>query len=152
MKLYAGLICILMGFSIQVNASQQTRLESWTFDPLVVSSSGNQEVSLRVQTDGSTSEVKLVLANGSVRLLEHQGNGLFLTTLFSAETLYGEWRKYVKRNYIGQLDLGGGEIYPLSINIDDGSIPEVTVLDLDETTRISPRTVNFYIPGNHPRS
>jgi len=150
MKLYAGLICILMGFSIQVNASQQTRLESWTFDPLVVSSSGNQEVSLRVQTDGSTSEVKLVLANGSVRLLEHQGNGLFLTTLFSAETLYGEWRKYVKRNYIGQLDLGGGEIYPLSINIDDGSIPEVTVLDLDETTRISPRTVNFYIPGNHP--
>jgi len=164
MRLFTGLICILMGFPIQVNCSEKplpltrkstdanraARLQSWIFDPLVVSSSGDQTVSLRVQTNGSAPEVKLLFASGAVRLLDPQGNGLFTTTLSHDEVFYGNWQQYVDRNYIGQLDLGLGEIYPLTINVDDGGLPEAGVLDLDETTRVSPRIVNFRIPNQGP--
>ncbi|MFC1720341.1 hypothetical protein ACFL00_04290 [Pseudomonadota bacterium] len=166
MKSRAGVmfLCTMMGFSIQSitaqdarlsptyipNTLQQTHLRYWTFDPLVISSSGTQNVSLHVQTDGPVPKVKLVLANGSVKQLVSEGGGKFSIILLPADTLHAQWQKYVKRNYVGQLDLGGGEVYPLSIGVDDGSIPEVSVLDLDETTRISPRIVNFLIPGVNP--
>ena len=96
--------------TIFTNANQQTRVEYWTFDPLVISTSGGQSVSLSVQTSGSPSSVKLVLARGSERMLDDMGNGRYTTTITHAEALYGQWWNYVNRNYVGRLDLNNGEI------------------------------------------
>jgi hypothetical protein len=136
--------------TVVAEAIKQSRLKYWTFDPIVVNSSGNQSVLLSVQTDMSTPEVNFVFAGGSVRPLLDQGDGKFSITLTHDEALNGEWWKYVNRNYVGYLNLGYGDTHPISINIDDGSIPEVTVVDLDETARISPRIVNFLIPHENP--
>ena len=136
--------------TVVADATKQSRLKYWTFDPIVVNSSGNQSILLSIQTDMSTPVVNFVFADGYVRQLLDQGGGKFSITLTHNEALNGEWWKYVNRNYVGYLNLGDGDTHPISINIDDGSIPEVTVVDLDETTRISPRIVNFLIPHENP--
>ena len=132
------------------NAAQQTGIKYRDLDPLVISTSGDQSVVLSIQTSGSPSEVKLVLANGSETLLDHVGNGRFSTTITHSEALYGNGSAYVYRNYIGYLDLNNGSQYQLFISLDDGSIPEVALLDLDTDVRISPRIVNFLIPRADP--
>ena len=134
---------------IFTDANQESRVEYWTFDPLVISASGNQSVSLSVQTSGSPSGVKLVLAAGSERMLDDMGNGRYTTTLTHYEATCCS-SHLVRRGFVGRLDLDNGETYKLVINIDDGTIPEVAVLDLDEQTRISPRVVNFLIPRQDP--
>ena len=132
------------------NAAQQTTIEYRDLDPLVISTSGDQSVVLSIQTSGSPPEVELMLVNGTQRKLDHLGNGLYSTTITHSEALYGNGSAYVYRNYIGYLDLNNGSKYQLFISLDDGSIPEVAMLDLEPGVRISPRIVNFLIPRANP--
>ena len=133
-----------------MDANANTELQHWTFDPMVVSTLGNDPVRLSIQADKLTFGVAIILEDGSVKQLIEEGGGKFSTELTHAEALVGAYRKYAGRNYVGQLEINGGNTYPIWVNIDDGSIPEVKVMDLDDAIRISPRIANFLIPHETP--
>jgi hypothetical protein len=133
-----------------MDSSESTQLQYWTFDPMVVSTLGNEGVKLSIQADNLTASAAIFLEDGRVKQLIDGGSGKFSIELTHDEALVGEYWKYAGRNYVGHLDLNDGNTYHIWVNIDDGSIPEVEVMDLDAAVRMSPRIANFQIPHETP--
>jgi len=65
------------GSNALLDAGVNTRLQYWTFDPMVVSTSGNQTILLSIQADSATPGATIILEDGSVKQLLDEGNGKF---------------------------------------------------------------------------
>jgi len=151
----AALRALVLMASFPVLASAAV---SWYgFTPVVIDADNDASVTFTARTDGSDARLELVLSNGEVRAMEHQGEGLYTVTLSRDEALFGYGAEDVNRNVVGYLD-GYDEAdvrqYRLNIviNVFDQNIPPVPVSDLADDVHVSTRIFNLYQPGIDPQN
>ncbi len=127
------------------NANLVTYLD---ISPSVVDISGTENVNIWVQTDGTVTSAEVEHFNGSTYPLTDYGGGLFGTTLSHDLALYNyAHTSYPNVNRFGYINLYQGSTQVLhgwlSVGVEDGQIPSVSVSSVASDMQATPHLVNL---------
>jgi hypothetical protein len=123
-------------------------------NPLVVRADGNESVALRLYTNGSVTSAELELAAGPTVSLAPAGGGAFSITLTHAQALFGYTATDYLHNFVGFLNIYSGSTrlarLNIFVNVDDGTIPAVSIKSLGSNARSSPHLLAVHMPAADP--
>jgi len=144
-----GAWCVLLCASLLIPGNSLAQIQTWAFEPIVISADIIEPATLTVQTDDSPTLLVLEFANGSERPLNYQGDGLYNISVSHEEALFDYQSDDVNRNFVGFLSVYSGDTRMLKlnlfINVDDKLIPETIITDLTANIRLSSHLVNIRV-------
>jgi len=143
----------LLVFLLAAAASRAQSIVSLTWDPMAIRSDRVADVSLAVETTGAVGGVRIDLPdNGSISLTSAGANA-WRATVPASRVLFGYASDDVNHNFAGFVRLlssGGQQIasYNAFVNVLDGNVPPVSVVNRATDVRQTPRIVNIHLPGS----
>lgn len=143
----------LLAFLLTAVASSVQSIVSVTWDPMAIRSDRGADVSLAVETAGAVGGVRIDLADlGSISLTP-AGANTWRGTVPASRVLLGYGQDDVNHNFAGFIRLLGSAGQQIAsfnafVNVVDGNVPPVAVMNRATDVRQTPRIVNVYLPGS----
>lgn len=146
--LFLGSLLVLLSAPLRA----QVDSDSWDVAAMRTTRTAPLRLDVHVSPTAGVTAVRLDLAAGGSVNLTPLGGGLFRGSVTPAQALFGYDANDVNRNFVGFLRIlgsGGQQLatYNEFINVVDGNIPAVPVVERSATARQSTRILNLLRPA-----
>jgi hypothetical protein len=122
--------------------------------PLVVSTAGADDVTVRLITDGTITSVVFQLAGGNSVSFVPQSSGVFSILLSHTQAVGGYTPAEANHHFVGFIVANSGATqigkFNFFVNVDDGGIPRVAPVAVAAGVQATPHLVNLVVPGCDP--